>query len=198
MLRKQILILLVFILQVYGKSGQISSKDSLVLELKSYLAGTLQKCTENPSIADSVAISCFDSLNERFADKFYDVYFSEGSSPGPKLDSILLQYGIIEVDVHGSCAVKANPKTIFGIFQKYLSESGKAFFKTRMKDQLQPPFYDDELILLPWDTLAERTQLLDSFCAAYPGTYASRAGESYLTHYFGIYFPLKINGNYSY
>jgi hypothetical protein len=167
----------------------IDSAMTILVEVKIFVSNALASCKNNTGQTDSIAIALCDTLNS-FGDRFYDLYYSCVTQTNDSLAGLLdtlNKNGITTAQVNNMLLFKANLEFIVTSLKGYLSEAGKAFFKTRANDQFQSSLYDDAIILLPWDTLAERLQRWDSFCTAHENTYAGKRGEEYVQRYLGMY-----------
>jgi hypothetical protein len=161
--------------------------QGFIQNLRDLLSDALASCSEKPIQADSIAMAFYDSLDRR-GDLFFDLYYTPPKNQvkgisNREIDSVLHENGLVVAESDGGWMFKGSTEFVLDRFQKYLSEPAKAFFQARGKDQLQSCIYDDAILLLPWETYAQRMQMWDSFCASCPNTCAEKRGKEYLIRY---------------
>jgi len=137
---------------------------------------------------DSIAITFLDSLNA-CGNALFDVWNMLDSirkNPFPN-DSAIADIGLKKLRYHGYNIFKADPLYALSRFNDYLSASGKAFFETRARDNLQPCYYDETVRILPFDTLATRIRLWETYIDSHNNTIAAREAKKYLNTYLTVY-----------
>lgn len=176
-------------------------QQALFNDINSHLTSALKHCKTGTEISDSIAIAFLDTLNG-FGDRAYDLYNGDtslhgGSATGISTDfqAALKNHALVSVISDGVRIFKGSPELVLEKFKPYLTDAGKGFFNTRMQDQLQPCLFDDQLVLLPWDTLIYRVQMWDRYCAKHKNSYAAREGKRYLKRYLSMFLPQKLNSN---